>query len=108
MYGEMAWRLLFVLMFIVICPCALEVIAPIIAKMIVTLRILIIVSPHGSQLRMVIQISAASVSDQGSRLWSPHLPPERPVRKRHCPGAGKESHPRPMTMATPAIKVMTL
>jgi hypothetical protein len=45
MYGEMAWRLLFVLMFIVICPCALEVIAPIIANMIITLRILIIVSP---------------------------------------------------------------
>jgi hypothetical protein len=45
MCDEMAWRLLFVLMFIVICPCALEVIAPIIANMIVTLRILIIVSP---------------------------------------------------------------
>jgi hypothetical protein len=47
MYGEMAWRLLFVLMFIVgVGVCALEVIAPIIANMIVTLRILIIVSPH--------------------------------------------------------------
>src|SRR5580704_509735 len=48
MYGEMAWRLLFVLMFIVICPCALEEIAPIIANMIVTLRILIIVFPRRS------------------------------------------------------------
>jgi hypothetical protein len=40
---------LFVLMLIIICPgvcvCPLEVIAPIIANMIVTLRILIIVSP---------------------------------------------------------------
>jgi hypothetical protein len=44
----MARRLLFVFMFIVICPCALEVIAPIIPNMIVTLRIFIIVFPHRS------------------------------------------------------------
>jgi hypothetical protein len=68
MYGEMAWRLLFVLMFIVICPCALEVIAPIIANMIVTLRILIIVSPHRSQLRMVIQISPRRLGHRICRL----------------------------------------